>query len=300
MNLLKKALVIDGNSMFYRMYYATKNQVDIALNNNMTPNNAIKLMTKHILKFLDSNTYSYFFVAFDAHLPTFRHDELDSYKDKRDKTPDELYKQMNDFMKLLKFLGINAFSRDCIEADDLVGSFVKRMNEENVFVDVYSSDRDMLQLVTPLCSVHLMKTGLSLLEVYTNDNFADKCDNLSPRQIIDYKSIIGDQSDCLPGIKGVGHKTGITLLNKYNTLDNIYSNIDELGDKLKQKFLESKEMAYRCYWLATILTDQFDENSIDDFKLKSINLNSVEELADKYNLGELHNYINLKKLTGEY
>lgn len=300
MNLSKKALVIDGNSMFYRMYYATKNQVEIAVNNNTIPNNAIRLMTKHILKFLDSNEYAYFFVAFDAHLPTFRHDELESYKDKRNKTPDELYKQMNDFMQLLKFLGVNTLARECVEADDLVGSFVKKMNDENIFVEVYSSDRDLLQLVNPLCSVHLMKTGLSLLDIYTNDNFADKCENLSPKQIIDYKSIIGDPSDCLPGIKGVGHKTGIMLLNKYNTLDNIYSNLDELNEKLKNKFLESKEMAYRCHWLATILTNQFDQNCIDEFKLKAIDSNSVEELAYKYNLKELQNYINMKKLSGEY
>ncbi|MGL4950507.1 MAG: 5'-3' exonuclease [Mycoplasma sp.] len=294
---MKKALAIDGNSMFYRMYYATMKQVEYALANNWTPNNAIKLMINQLIKFMDDESYDYYFVAFDAGKKTFRHENLDSYKQNRQKTPDELISQMQDCKIALEALGINILAREGIEADDLVGSFAKIMNDKGILVDIYTSDKDLLQMVGPLCNVNLMKTGVSVLDIYTNDNFKEKFHNLTPRQVIDYKSIVGDSSDCLPGVSGIGPKTGIDLIVKYQSLANIYNNLSDLSEKQQEKFINSKEMAFKCLELAEILTNQFDDdNAIENYLLKDMNFNILENVVKKYKLKDLNLYIQEKRV----
>ncbi|MGL4951370.1 MAG: 5'-3' exonuclease [Mycoplasma sp.] len=292
---MKKAIAIDGNSMFYRMYYATMKQVEYAIQNNWTPNNAIRLMINQILKFINNGEYDYYFVAFDAGSKTFRHKNLESYKQNRQKTPDELISQMQDCKIALEALGINVLAREGIEADDLVGSFAKIMNDKGVFVDIFTSDKDLLQIVNPLCNVNLMKTGLSVLDIYSEENFREKFFDLTPNQVIDYKSIIGDSSDCLPGVSGVGPKTGVELIKKYGTLSNIYDNLHELSDSQKLKFETSKEIAFQCLELAEILKDQFDDVNIDEFILKEENESILISVIKKYKLKDLNNYIQSKK-----
>lgn len=295
MSINKKALAIDGNSMFYKMYYATLNQVEFALNKNWTPNNAIKLMLKNVTKLLSQNNYDYCMIAFDAHKQTFRHEILDTYKQGRTKTPDELIKQMNDCIICLKALGINVQQRESIEADDLVGSFSRLMNNNGVKVDVYSSDKDLLQLVNRDTSVHLMKTGISILETYDINNFCSKFFNLEPYQVIEYKAIIGDNSDRLPGIKGIGPKTGVDLLKKYQTLDNIYNHLSELSTINQQRFIDNKELAYKCKKMATILTDLFLDNSISEFMLLNYDFDVLDKIIDKYKLNDFKSYVDERR-----
>ena len=284
---MKKAIAIDGNSLFYRMYYATKNQVDFAIKNNLTPNNGIKLMLSTINKLLTNTCYDYVFIAFDAGKKTFRHELMDEYKTGRSKTPDELIKQMNDTIRILSALGYYVISKDGIEADDLIGSFVKIMNNNDIYCDVFSSDKDLLQLVNEKCNVNLLKTGVSNIEVYNINNFEEKYYGLKPCQVIEYKAIVGDKSDKLIGINGVGEKTGIDLLLKYQTLENIYTNINDLSEKLKEKFITNIETGRLCKKMATILNDQFLDYDINDFKLKEKNFNIIKELINKYKLSKL-------------
>ncbi|MGL4948267.1 MAG: 5'-3' exonuclease [Mycoplasma sp.] len=288
---MKKALAIDGNSMFYRMYYGTLKQMEYAISNNWTPNNAIRLMVNQVLKFLKDDQYDYYLIAFDAGKQTFRHDQLETYKQNRQKTPDELISQMQDCKIALEALGVKVMARNGIEADDLVGSFAKIMNDNDIFVDIFTSDKDLLQSVGPKCNVNLMKTGLSVLDVYDNDNFSEKFFNLNPDQVIHYKSIIGDSSDALPGVAGVGPKTGVDLLLKYKTLDNIYENLDELSEKQQEKFNNSKEIAYKCLSLAEILTNQLDDESIDNFKVKEMQRDIIVATIKKYKLKDLQVFL---------
>lgn len=284
---MKKAIAIDGNSLFYRMYYATKNQLDFAIKNNWTPNNGIKLMLSTVNKLITNNDYDYVFIAFDAGKKTFRHDLMNTYKSGRSETPDELIKQMNDTILMLKALGICVMSKEGVEADDLIGSFVKKMNCNDIFCDVFSSDKDLLQLVNEKCNVKLLKTGISNIDEYNINNFSEKFYGLKPYQVIEYKAIIGDKSDRLQGVNGIGEKTGVELLLKYETIDNIYNNLEDLSIKNKEKFVISKESAMICKKMATILVNQFDDVEIELFKISDKKNDIIEELINKYNLSKL-------------
>ncbi len=293
--IFKKALVIDGNSMFYRMYYATQNQVEFALKNNLVPNNAIKLMINNVIKLISNDHYEYCLVAFDAKEKTFRHEVFNDYKKNRDKTPDELIKQMNDCIIALQALGLCVKSINKIEADDLVGSFSKKMEKEKIMVDIYSSDKDLLQLVSDYNVVHLMKTGISMTEEYNIKNFQTKFFNLTPQQVIDYKAIIGDSSDCLPGVKGIGPKTGVDLIIKYGSLENIYNKINELSPSQKSKFIENEQQAKKCKMIATIKCDVFDHTDINEFKINKINYDIISKIINKYKLKKLESLIENKE-----
>ncbi len=284
---MKKALAIDGNSLFYRMYYATQNQVEVALANHWVPNNGIKLMLSTINKIVSSTNYDYVFIAFDAGSKTFRHSMIDGYKDGRSKTPDELIKQMNDTIITLKALGYYVTSKEGIEADDLIGSFAHLMSENQIACDVYSSDKDLLQLVDQYTTVKLIKTGLSNVEEYTLDNFQQKFYNLTPKQIIEYKAIVGDSSDNIPGVNGIGEKTGIALINEYGSLENIYNNIDKLTKSQQEKFLSQKEMAHTYKKIVTILTDQYAGYSLDSFLKQAKDFDQLQSIVDKYKLSKL-------------
>ncbi len=290
----KKALIIDGNSMFYRMYYATMNQVDYALSHGWTPNNAIKLMLNTVIKLLGQDQYDYCLIAFDAKEATFRHEMLDTYKEGRLKTPEQLRSQMDDCIIALNAIGITTKAISKIEADDLVGSCAHLMAEHNIKSEVYTSDKDLLQLVSKYCTVNLMKTGISVTIPHTPKNFGEHFFNLTPAQVVDYKSIIGDSSDCLPGVKGVGPKSGVDLIIKYGSLENIYDHLTELSASLQTKFNESKEIAFKCKKMATILTDVFKQAPLEDFLIKPINVDTIKPIIEKYKLKDIEQYIQLK------
>lgn len=282
-----KSIAIDGNSLFYRMYYATKNQLEYAIKNGWKPNNGIKLMISTVHKLITENNYNYVFIAFDAGKKTFRHEMLGDYKSGRSETPDELIKQMNDSITLLEAMGYCVMSKEGIEADDLIGSYTKLMEKNNIECDVYSSDKDLLQLVTSNCRVNLLKTGISNIEVYDINNFESKFYGIKPLQVIDFKAIIGDKSDKLLGVNGIGEKTGVELIKKYGSLENIYENIDELSEKNKEKFTNSRDMAFLCKKMATILTDQFDNSLINDFSIRHKDEETINKIIKYYNLNKL-------------
>ncbi len=244
-------------------------------------------MLSTIHKIVSSNQYDYVFIAFDAGSPTFRHSMISGYKDGRSKTPDELIKQMQDTMIMLTALGYYVVSKEGIEADDLIGSFTHLMSQHEIACDVYTSDKDLLQLVNDFTTVRLLKTGLTKIEEYNNQNFCEKFFNLTPTQIIEYKTIIGDKSDNIPGINGVGEKTGISLLNKYGSLANIYCHLEELSPTLQEKFTTQKEMAETYRQIVTILRDQYDGVNIQEFLKRDKDFPTIAKIVDKYKLSKL-------------
>ena len=287
---MKRAVVIDGNSLTYRMFYATYNLAQYAVEHNFQPVNALKLMIDTCFKIKTTGNYEYCLIAFDYGKKTFRHETYEEYKAGRKSMPQELVTQMPLVQESLKLMGYNVLSREGIEADDLIGSFCKVMNLAEVHVDVYSSDKDMLQLVNQYNSIHLIKSGLTDMQINTLANFSELNYGLEPKQIPDFKGIVGDSSDNLHGVKGIGLKTGVKLLLKYHTLENIYDHLEDLTPVNQKKFSESKDSAYMCKELATINTDQFDDKNTDDFKFKQPDLKTLYNMVKKYKISGLDKY----------
>lgn len=287
---MKTAVVLDGNSLMYRMFYATIKLSQYAVDNNLVPVNAVKLMLETCLKVRQSN-YDYCLVAFDHGKKTFRHDIMAEYKEGRKEMPKELLMQIPLIKESLQLIGFNILSLEGIEADDIIGSFTKIMTDNKIHVDIYSSDKDMLQLVSDLSYVHLIKTGITNTTIYTINNFANLTAGLSPKQIPDYKGIVGDKSDNLSGVKGIGEKTGTDLIIKYHSLEDIYNNLDKLSLNLRDKFENYKQQALVCKSIATIKTTVLDGQLIDNFVMKNIDQPSISNFLKKYKINGLTKYL---------
>jgi DNA polymerase-1 len=211
---MKKALVIDGNSMVYRMFYASLNQLEYYKARNLQPANAIKLFLLVLLKILTQTKYDYALVAFDHQKKTLRHNEFAEYKAGRKPMPEDLFVQLPVLKELIEDLGVHVLSMEGIEADDIIGSYAKKNNKNGVEVDIFSSDKDMLQLVNELTVVNLMKTGISDIRKVSLETFKDNFFGLTPEQVNDFKGIAGDSSDNLMGVKGIGEVSAVNLLKQ--------------------------------------------------------------------------------------
>ena len=287
----RKAIAIDGNSLLYRCFYATFKQLPYYAQHNIQPTNALNLFVYSILKLLTSNKYDYAIVAFDHGKRTFRTAKYDLYKDGRKPMPKELVVQLPEIKMSPELMGVLGMSLENYEADDLIGSFAKLMNKNNVSVEIYSSDRDMLQLVNELNEIKLIKTGVSVFDDINIDNFKTKFFELTPNQVVDYKGIAGDSSDHLKGIAGIGPKTAASLLKQYGSLEGIYDHINELPAKIQTKMNDYKQQAFDCKELATIYKDLFNENELDMFATKAPNFDKLFELTKKHNLNFLDSFI---------
>jgi DNA polymerase-1 len=291
MELIKKAIIIDGNSLIYRLFYASYNQLEYYKLHNLKPGNAVKLFLITLFKLLGENKYSYGLIAFDAHKKNMRHDEYEEYKANRKPMPVELVEQLPVIKKCCEYFGINQMCMDGFEADDLIGSFVKNMNNNDIFVDVFTSDKDMLQLVNNKTEVKLLKTGISEILSVNVENFFQLY-SLKPYQIPDFKGISGDSSDNLKGIKGIGPKTAIELINKYDSLENIYNHLDELSEGSRNKFLEYKDNAILCKKMAIINTTPLDNGFLDsNYLIKPKKNEELKEIIKEYNFSGLDKYL---------
>lgn len=249
---MKKVILVDGNNLLFRSYYATAYSGNIMKNSKGFPTNAIYGFINMINKIIDEENPQYMMIAFDKG-KTFRHDKYESYKDGRIETPIELKQQFPITKKICEAMGIHYFEIDNYEADDIIGTFAKKVDEDPEFVaTIVSSDKDLLQLISDDVDVKLLKqTGF----IRMNRELFKETYGVEPIGMIDLKALMGDASDNIPGVKGIGEKTAITLLSKYETLDNLYEHIDELSDKTKEKLLNDRENAYMSKDIATIYCD---------------------------------------------
>lgn len=288
-----KALIIDGNSLMFRAYYGTISQLDYYIKNNKTPANAIKLMMLQIFKLLSDGEYQYALIAFDHKQKNFRKELYANYKAHRKATPEHLIEQIEPIKNIMPLFGIKTMCVPGIEADDLIGSAVNLFSKNKIECYVYSTDNDMLQLVSDHCNVIQFKKGLNNTILYNINNFSELFYNLSPPQVIDFKAISGDSSDNIPGLKGVGPKTTINLLRKFRNLDDIFLNINSLNnDKLKDAFLNNKESLFFFKKLIKLLDAELDSFDINDFKLKKIHFESIKKIIDKFGFTGFGKYIN--------
>ena len=290
--MAKKAFAIDGNCFMYRCFYGTLNQLAYYEKNNLQPLNAFNLFVQQVLRMINNGEYEYGVIAFDLSKHTFRTDKYEKYKAGRNPMPDPMRSQLPLIKDAVDHLGIYRGERENYEADDVIGSFSRIMNLNNIPVDIYTSDRDMLQLVTPLTTVRMLKNG-GIFDDFTYENFSQKFMGLTPEQITDYKGIAGDSSDNLPGVVGIGPKTAAALLKEFKHLENIYDNIDKLSSaKQKEKFINCKQQAIDCKELATIFCNLFEEVDANMFIIKPIDKEYLIEVAKKHNLNKLFELLN--------
>ncbi|MCM3725374.1 DNA polymerase I [Neobacillus cucumis] len=244
----KKLVLIDGNSIAYRAFFA----LPLLNNDKGIHTNAVYGFTMMLMKILEDEKPTHMLVAFDAGKTTFRHKTFGEYKGGRQKTPPELSEQFPFIRDLLDAYGISRYELENYEADDIIGTLSLIAEKDGFEVKVISGDKDLTQLSSPITTVGITRKGITDIEEYTPEHVAEKY-GLIPEQIIDMKGLMGDPSDNIPGVPGVGEKTAIKLLKEFSTLENLLDSIDQVsGNKLKEKLAEFKEQAIMSKELATI------------------------------------------------
>lgn len=286
-----KLLLIDGNSLSFRAFFALGQSVDAFINNDGLHTNAIYSFNKMLDIILDKVNPTKVLVAFDAGEKTFRNKLYDNYKDGRAKTPNELLEQLPYIEELLDYYGIKTYKIPDYEADDIIGTLARKADAKNYETFVITGDRDLLQLTTEKTTVALTVKGVSQIEEYTPDHVRNKLE-LDPDQIVDMKGLTGDKSDHYPGVTKVGDKTAIKLLKEYKSLENLYSNIDELkNNKLKEHLIEDQDKAFLSKKLAQINLDSPIEIDLEDLIYKET---KPKQLYDFYRQMDFKSY--LKKI----
>lgn len=289
---MSKVLLIDGNSLMFRAFYATAYTGNLMQNKSGLYTNAIFGFCNMIQKLVD-NSVDKVFVAFDAGKQTFRHKEFDDYKGGRKPMPDEFKVQIPYIKKYLDLMNIKHYECLDYEADDLVAAYANLLNTCDNEVFVVSGDKDLLQLAKGNIKVCLTKKGITELDEYTESNFKEKM-GFESYQVPDYKGLVGDTSDNLPGIKGIGEKTAIKLLDQYKTLENIISNVNELKGKVQSCVLEHQNVGLKCKMLATLKSDFEVPYSLEE--INKINPN-YKELIDFFKQLDFNSF--LKKIEKE-
>ena len=260
---MKKIIVLDGNSVMFRAYYATAYTGNLMQARSGLYTNAIYGFVNMIQHILQTKDLTNIFVAFDKGKKTLRHQTYSEYKSGRSATPEEFLMQIPYIKEYLDVLGIKHLELDDYEADDIVGSMAYLAKDKFDEVMVVSGDKDLLQLAKGNIHVYLTKKGLTDLECYTEENFKSLM-GIESYQMVDYKGLIGDNSDNLPGVPGVGPKTAAKLLEQYGSLEGIINNLDNLSGKLKENISTYKEQALRSKTLATLYLDVDLGYSVED------------------------------------
>jgi DNA polymerase-1 len=271
-----KLLLVDGNSVAFRAFFALHNSLERFKNKNGLHTNAIYAFNNMFENVMAKENPTHVLVAFDAGKTTFRTEFYAEYKAGRSKTPGEFKEQMPYIRELLTGLGVKYYELDNYEADDIIGTLANKVSKEEFDVVVLSGDRDLTQLATDSIKVDITIKGVSDIESYTPEHVAEKYDGLTPNQIIDMKGLAGDASDNIPGVTKIGEKTAIKLLKEYGSVEGIYENIDKLkASKMKENLINDKEQAFMSKRLATIDTNSPVDVNIDDLKYEGKNLDKL-------------------------
>lgn len=267
----KRLIIIDGNSIINRAFYALPQTMD---NKEGLHTNAIYGFTTMLFKMIEIYEPTHISVAFDRKAPTFRHKEYSEYKAGRKKMPQELFEQMQPLKDLLDAFKIERFEIDGYEADDIIGTISKAAEEDGFEVFIVTGDKDAIQLASNKTTTLITKKGVADVEEYNYDSVIEKYE-MTPTQFIDLKGLMGDKSDNIPGVPGVGEKTGIKLIKQFGSIENLVEHTDELKGSIKKKIEENKEEAIHSKWLATIVRDvpielDLDKMIFGDYKVEDV------------------------------
>lgn len=276
---MSKLLIIDGNSIANRAFYA----LPFLSNQKGEPSGAVYGFANILIKIIQDENPTHIVVAFDHARKTFRNEVYSEYKMQRKQTPSELLSQFPVIKRMLEEMDITFIEQEGIEADDIIGTISKNENCPKV---ILSGDRDLLQLIDDNTSVWLTKKGVSEVDK-VDEKRLDELFGIKPYQIIELKALMGDASDNIPGVKGVGEKTALDLLEKYSTIDNVYNNLDKISGKLHEKLLNDKDMAFISKQLATIKRDCNIEYELEKCKLQFPFSKKVYEFFNNWNFSSL-------------
>ncbi|NLA32356.1 MAG: DNA polymerase I [Mollicutes bacterium] len=275
---MKNVILIDGNNLMFRSYYATSYSGIIMKNQSGFPTNALYGFVSMLNKIIEEENPSYMAVAFDIG-KTFRHDKYEDYKAGRSETPEELKLQMPVARELLNAMGIKYYEIDNYEADDIIGALAKETIKDPNFVGtIISSDKDLLQLISPQIEMKLLKQKGNIrydVESFTKDF------GFPPINMIDFKALAGDPSDNIPGVKGIGEKTATKLISEYTTIENIYDNIDKITGSVKDKLLKDKDNAFLSKEIATIFQDIPYEFNLEETKFTNEYSHELKEMYER-------------------
>ena len=288
---MKKLVIVDGNSLLFRAYYATSFTGTIMRRKDGFPTNAIfgftNMMNKIISTLKDGDLL---FVSFDTGQKTFRHKEMETYKAQRKPIDEDLKLQLPVARDLLKAMGVFYYELEGYEGDDLAGTVAKIGSNANLEVDVYTSDKDYLQLINNNISIYMITKGIKETKIMNKESLFNEM-GLTPDQIRDYKGLMGDPSDNIKGIPGVGEKTAIKLLQQYSSLEGIIEAMKNEKSKLAQKILDNQDLGKFCKHIATIDTEVPLPFTLEDLEYSGYDFN---ELSSFYTKQEFYSL--LKKL----
>ncbi len=262
-----KLLLLDGNSLAYRAFFA----LPLLTNDSGIHTNAVYGFTTMLQRILEEEQPTKILVAFDAGKTTFRHETFTEYKGGRQKTPPELSEQFPYIRKLIDAYGIKRYELELYEADDIIGTLATEASTQDMDVIVVSGDRDLTQLATEQVTVYITKKGITEIEKNTPAFIAEKY-GLTPGQIIDMKGLMGDSSDNIPGVPGVGEKTAVKLLKEHGSVESLYAAMDTVkASKIKEKLVANEEQALMSKKLATIFTKAPIDITLSDLTYKGPN-----------------------------
>lgn len=278
---MDKFIIIDGNSLANRAYYA----MPYLSNKNKQPSGAVFGFANLITKLIVEQKPTYVAVAFDHARKTFRNEIFAEYKGTRKETPQDLKDQFPVIKKMLEIMGVRVFEFEGIEADDIIGTISNQSHQQNILV---SGDRDLLQLISDNTNVWLTRKGVTDIEIFDEKNLQEKW-GVSPSGVVELKALMGDSSDNIPGVAGVGEKTALSLLHEYGDLDGVYENLDKINGKLFEKLENGKQSAYMSKQLATIKCDCDINFSLEDCKYRFPFSQEVRDFFDEWDFRSLTN-----------
>ncbi|MDU5272461.1 MAG: DNA polymerase I [Finegoldia magna] len=289
----KKALIIDGSSLLFRGFYAIR---DLTTKDGIHTNGVFGFMNMYYSVMGKINP-DLVVVCFDRKEPTFRHEKYSEYKGNRQETPEELIGQFDMLKELLKAMGVSYIDLKGYEADDIAGTLAKQASSKDYDVYLLTGDKDYLQLIDDNTKVVLTKRGITETKIYDVDILKEEY-GITPKQMIDLKGLMGDKSDNIPGIDGVGEKTALKYIQKYGSIEGLYEHVDEIsGKKTKQKVIDGEDIAYLSRELGTINTDVPEDLmgfGIEDCTIKEADNDHLIEVLTKL---EFNSFI--KKLPNE-
>lgn len=272
---VKKVILVDGNNLLFRSYFATAYTGNTMRNSKGFPTNGLYGLVNMLNKIIREEKPEYMLVAFDKG-KTFRHEKYLDYKGGRNETPDDLKKQFSVAKKLVPLMGIKCFEIDNYEADDIIGTYSKMALIDPEFeTTIVSSDKDLLQLINEETEVKLLKQKDYIR--MNEETFIDTY-GIKPIRMIDLKGLMGDASDNIPGVKGIGEKTALKLLQEYDSLENVYDNIDNIKGATKQKLIDGKESAFMSKDIATIYNEVPVTYSLEELKYDGPDVNGLREM----------------------
>ena len=301
---MNKVYIVDGNSLLFRAYYATaamSGMDNLMRAHDGTPTNAVFAFSNMINKMLQNlKEGDGLFVGFDTGKATFRHKEDEKYKANRKPCPEELKIQMPLARQLLDSLNIFWFEKEGFEADDVCGTVAKMAGAQGKEVIVYTSDRDFLQLIDKHVSIHIIKTGMSNIDIMNETTMPEKY-GFAPLQIIDFKGLRGDASDNLPGIPGVGDKTATQLIQEYGSFEAIVEAAKSMTSKVGQSIVQNQDQGRHCYEMAKIETNVELPFTIDDVIYHGYDFAKIHDFCASLDMKQLLNRLpsNLKKMSYE-